>query len=249
MNILELHYDFNLMADHVGGNDRRSFSKPEIDWLLNRAQDALMKQQVDVFELNSKKTHDLMSLHIKQPLQPGIVATLHPDRIQSPNGNIYVYELPLDTAGTLFNGLIYPYFSFTKVAATITKNGCDYRATGKYMDNDDFEEGIKSSLQLDELTLFVNIGKRVLTEGSSMYIYSLYPIKDSKVYIEYIKKPRNICIGGYIYLDGILTTEVQPELPERLHYKWVSYAVGLAFGTIGDQEYTLKKDIITNFVE
>jgi hypothetical protein len=115
MTILEAHFDFNLMADKVGGNDRRSFSKPEIDWLLNRAQSALMKQQVDVFELNSKKTHDLMPLHVKQPLQAGITAILHSARLKSPNGDIYVYEVPLDT------GLLaFPYFSFTKIAANLT---------------------------------------------------------------------------------------------------------------------------------
>lgn len=248
MSILELHYDFNLMADKVGGNDRRSFSKPEIDWLLNRAQDALMKQQVDVFELNSKKTHDLMPLHIKQPRQPGISATQYTGLIKSPQGNIYIYEIPLDT-GLMMS----PYFSFTKISANLTSNGCNYRATAKYMDNDDFEEGIKSSLQLDEQTMFVNMGTSTVqvinSQNRSLYLYTLYPIQDNLVYIEYIKKPRNVCIGGYIYLDGTLTTQVQPELPERLHYKWVSYAVGLAFGTMGDQEYTLKKDIITNFVE
>ena len=118
MSVQELHYDFNLMADKIGGNDRRSFSLPEVDWLLNRAQSALLNQQVDVFELNSKRIHDLMALHVKQPLQPGVVATLHTDRIQTLNGLVYVYEVPV-------NSLAYSYFSFTKIAATTIKNNCE----------------------------------------------------------------------------------------------------------------------------
>lgn len=244
MTIQELHYDFNLMSDEIGGNDRRSFSAPEIDWLLNRAQDALMNQQVDMFELNSKRTHDLMPLHVKQPLQPGIVATLHPDRIKSINGDIYVYELPIDGSN-----LVLPYFSFTKIAATSIAASCEYRATGRYMDNDDFEEALKSSLELSEVSFFVNMGRSTGSEGRSIFIYSLYPIKDDKIYIEYIKKPRKVNIGGYTYLDGNTTTVSQCELPERLHHKLVNYAVALAYGSFNDEAYALKKDIITNLTE
>jgi len=174
LTVQELHYDFNLMSDEIGGNDRRSFSSPEIDWLLNRAQDALMNQQVDMFELNSKRTHDLMPLHVKQPLQPGIVATLHPDRIKSINGDVYVYELPIDT-----NAFVLPYFSFTKIAAVTISAGCEYRAIAQYMDNDDFEEALKSSLELSETSIFVNMGRSTSLEGRSIFIYSLYPIKDN----------------------------------------------------------------------
>lgn len=244
LSITELHYDFNLMSDKIGGNDRRSFSSPEIDWLLNRAQEALLNQQADMFELNSKRTHDLMSLHVKQPLQPGIVSILHPDRIKSANGDVYVYELPIDTSD-----FVLPYFSFTKIAATIIANTCEYRAIARYMDNDDFEEALKSSLELSETLIFVNMGRRTSQEGRSLYIYSLYPIKDAKIYVEYIKKPRKMNIGGYVYLDGFTTVTSQCELPERLQHKLVNYAVALAYGSMNDEAYNLKKDIISNLTE
>lgn len=244
MTVSELHYDFNLMADKIGGNDRRSFSLPEVDWLLNRAQSAIMNQQVDLFELNSKRIHDLIPLHIKQPLQGFITAILHPGRIPSRNGNIYVYEVIINTVN-----FIAPYFSFTKIAATLTSGNCDYRAYSRYMDNDDFEAGIDSSLDLSENSIFVNMGASSTGTTSSIYLYTLFPIKENKVYIEYIKKPRKINIGGYTYLDGSTSVLSECELPERLQHKLVNYAIAIAFGSMNDEGYSIKKDMITSLTE
>lgn len=244
LTVQELHYDFNLMADKIGGNDRRSFSLPEVDWLLNRAQSAILNQQVDVFELNSKRTHDLMSIHIKQPLQGPITAILHSDRILSPNGNIYVYEVIINNTN-----FVATYFSFTKIAAVLVKNTCDYRASARYMDNDDFETGINSSLDLSENSFFVNMGQSSTGTTQSLYLYTLYPIKENKVYIEYIKQPRKINIGGYTYLDNTTTVLSQCELPERLQHKLVNYAVAIAFNAMNDEAYSLKKDMISTLTE
>lgn len=244
MTVQELHYDFNLMADKIGGNDRRSFSSPEVDWLLNRAQSAILNQQVDVFELNSKKTHDLMSLHVKQPLQPAIVANLLPDRILSPNGDIYVYEIVINNTN-----FVSTYFSFTKIAAVLVRNYCETRASGRYVDNDDFESAIESSLDLSDKSFFVNMGQSSSGTTQSLYIYSLYPIKENKVYVEYIKQPRKINIGGYTYLDNTTSVLSQCELPERLQYKLVNYAIAIAFNSMNDESYALKKDIINSLTE
>jgi hypothetical protein len=239
MTIEELHYEFYLLSNKVGGNDRRSFSVSEVDRLLNKAQRVLMNQNVGLFELNNDKTHELATLHIKGPYQPSIAATQHTS-IMVRDKTIYRYEVNT-------TALRSPYYSFTKISATQVKSNCNYRSHAMYLDNDDFEDALSSTFGLDENTIAVNIGRSTtdITPNvgtTSLYIYSANPLLNSLVDIEYIKSPALMNYGGYNDLYGALTTQVQCELPERLQDKLVDLAVTIAYGAINDQGYSIKKD-------
>jgi hypothetical protein len=152
-----------------------------------------------------------------------------------------------------------PYYSFTKVSGRINKSSCVYRAIGRYIDNDDFEEAIKSSFDVSEDSFFFNIGRASNYAGNlpsvednkkvSMYIYTPYAIENNEIFIEYIKEPKPMNYGGYIYLDDILTVRQECELPTKLHNKLVDIAIALAFNTMNDQAYALKKDILNSLSE
>lgn len=240
--IEEIHYEFLLQADSIGGNERRGFSVSQVDWLLNKATKMLINNYVTLFESDLRKINELSTLHVKWPLQPTIVATEH--TTQNINGRtIYVYEVPLEK-------LVYEHHSITRISGYVTKSNCDYKAYGKYKDNDDLDDALVNSFDLDEKSFLVNIGKSSTTpitptrEQVSLYIYSLYPIKDKNVFIEYIKKPKKSNIGGYIYFDGSTTTKVECELPEILQSKMIDLAVTLAYGSLKDDAYNMKKDIL-----
>ena len=93
------------------------------------------------------------------------------------------------------------------------------------------------------------MGQSTSIGKESIYIYTLYPIKENKVYIEYIRQPNKINYGGYTYLDNTISVLSQCELSERLQYKLVNYAVAIAFGSFNDEAYQLKKDIIANLTD
>jgi hypothetical protein len=252
MTIQELHHEFYLLSNKIGGNERRSFSVAEIDWLLNKAQRIIIDQYTDMFELNQKRIHDLGALHIKLPLQPAIACRFTGSTIQTNNGLFRIYEVYIPA-------LSLPYYSFTKVSGRINKANCVYRAIGRYIDNDDFEEAIKSSFDVSEESFFFNIGRASNYAGNvplvednkkvSMYIYTPYIIENNEIFIEYIKEPKPMNYGGYIYLDDILTVRQECELPTKLHNKLVDIAIALAFNTMNDQAYALKKDILNSLSE
>jgi hypothetical protein len=252
MTIEELHHEFYLLSNKIGGNERRSFSVSEIDWLLNKAQRILIDQYTDQFELNQKRIHDLGSLHIKFPLQPAISARNTLNTIASSNGNYNVYEVYLPQ-------LALPYYSWTKVSCVITKNSCNYRALGRYIDNDDFDEALKSSFDISEEVFFFNAGRSTNhgynipsvsdNKKVSFYLYTPYLIANSEIFIEYIKEPKPMNYGGYIYLDNVVTVRQDCELPTKLHNKLVDIAIALAFNTMNDSAYALKKDILGSLSE
>ena len=43
MTPLEFHYDFEILADEIEALANKSFNPAEKDWLLNRAQDQLVR--------------------------------------------------------------------------------------------------------------------------------------------------------------------------------------------------------------
>ena len=252
MTIQELHHEFYLLSNKIGGNERRSFSVSEIDWLLNKAQRVLINQYVDLFELNQKLIHNLGALHIKFPLQTAIPARNTLNTFTSSQGTFNVYEAYIPK-------LALPYYSYTKLAATITKNGCNYRAIGRYTDNDDFEEAIDSSFHVSEKNFLFNVGRSTSDASNtpivedakklSFYIYTPYTITNGELFVEYIKEPKPMNYGGYLYLDNSLTVRQECELPTKLHNKLVDVAIALAFNTMNDQAYALKKDIISSLSE
>ncbi len=244
MIIEELHYEFFLLSDKRGGNERRAFSRSQVDWFLNKAQSQLINNYVSLFETDTKKINELASLHIKWPLQVPLIALAHTP-ISINGRTIYVYEARLAQTNQ-------PYHTMTRVWALSQKNGCDYKSYGRPMESDDLDDALVNSFDLDEKTFLVNFGRtsqlvpNTNKEQISVYIYSLYPLKNNEIYVEYIKRPQRMNIGGYTYFDNTLSVRKECELPENLQSKMIDLAVMLAYGSMNDEAYNLKKDLMNN---
>lgn len=236
MTIKEWHYDFMLKLDKVASNQKKNFNVAERDWFLNEAQDLFKKQRLFAnnskqtgFEEGQKRIDDLSTIHIKYPDQLPVTLIKHPDM-----DGIKVYELPLNT-------LKYNYDYFIKGHLDLKANNCINRAKLYAIQNEDFEDAISSPYQLSEERVLINFGKSSTLDGvSSIYIYSLYPIENDKIYIEYIKQHRKINYGGYVYIDGITYPETNSEFPEHTHKEIVDIAVQLAAGIIEASNYSLQ---------
>ena len=244
MIIEELHYEFFLLSDKIGGNDRRSFSASQVDWFLNKAQQQLINNYVSAFETDNRKINELASLHIKYPLQEAIIALEH-NPINSRGRTVYLYEVRLAQT-------VLPYQSMTRVWAYSQKSNCDIKAYGRNMEADDLDDALTNSFDLDEKSFFINFGRtsnlvpNTNREQISAYVYSLYPIKNKEIYVEYIKRPQRMNLGGYTYFDNTLSVRHECELSENLQSKMIDLAVMIAYGSMNDEAYNLKKDLMNN---
>ena len=54
LNVQEMHYDFKIKFNKLDSNDYRDFQVPEIDWLLNEAQEIFLKQRYGINNTTQK---------------------------------------------------------------------------------------------------------------------------------------------------------------------------------------------------
>lgn len=228
MNIIEMHYDFDLKYDRVTSQYRQDFNRAEKDWLLNEAQYVVLKQRYGLhnnyqsgFESLQKRIDDLSSIHIKYPRQPYVTLTYHSDE--------NIYELPLSS-------LEEEYWIFTsKGKVKVSEDDCDYVASVKLVQNDDdVERDPFQNSYREEVN--INFGKSSEEEGSSIYFYP-GSLTLTEAYIEYLKKPNRMNFGGYEYIDGVTYNQTNCELPDMLHNEIVDIAVNIAAGIIENPNY------------
>lgn len=215
VTIEEMHYDFRFKADKVDTLANQDFSPAEIDWLLNEAQDRLLKSKYGLtntyrapFENIQKRIDDLSTLVVKYPRQPDITPVRQND----------IYEIKLST-------LEEDYLFMIRARAYV--QDCDW-ANLKPVEHDDLNEILIDPFNKPSTeTLPITYGKSSDEEGSSIYIYPGSLIVTS-VRLEYLKQPAKMSLGTYVYLDGITYPRTNCELPEHVRSELVDLAVSLA---------------------
>lgn len=227
-----MHYDFDLKIDKVASSAKPNFSRAEKDWLLNEAQNVIIKQRYGLtnphrtgFEGTQKRIDDLKELHIKYPLQPA----LNPSVLDSET-----LELRLDA-------LEYTYWFLTRAEIEIIEEACVKRASLKPIQNDDINYARKDPFNKSfrEEVLY-NTGKASNGLGSSLYIYP-DGLATGQVYVEYVKQPARMSFGGYVYLDGVTYPQQDCELSDHLHSELVDMAVQIAAGIIENPNFVQLK--------
>jgi len=137
MTTPEFHFDFNFKMDKVATSTKEDFSIAEVDWLLNEAQNLIIKKyytgkngSFTAFETTQKRNDDLSSLVVKYPDQPEIAP------IKLDNS---VYEIPL-------KDLTYNYWFFIrgtiKVINIAEKGNCVKTASLKLITHDDLNHAL-----------------------------------------------------------------------------------------------------------
>ena len=241
MDIRTMHYDFKLKIDKVDSLTKEDFNVAEIDWLINEAQLVFVKQRYGKnnphrtrFEETQKRTDDLSSLHVKYPEQVGIVPSV---------SDANVYEVRL-------TDLTQPYLFLTRGWVLADTEQCsDVKIRLHQIQNDDLgtaglmgttlNDPFNKSSALDGI-LF-NFGKTSdAVAESSVYLYS-DDILIKEVFLEYLKMPRRVFYGGYVYIDGTTPAQTDSEFPEHAHNEIIDIAVEIASGIIENPSYVQLK--------
>ncbi|MGL6107257.1 MAG: hypothetical protein ACRC0V_07215 [Fusobacteriaceae bacterium] len=224
MTIEEMHYDFKLKLNKVDSQQNKNFLIPEIDWILNEAQEIFIKRVAEPrnksnlgFEKSQRNIDDIRTL-VKNSV-PIIVI----------NNQI---TLPGD------------YLYYIKGNVEISRGNCN-NINGTLIirqHDDNFEESPfdKSSFEWRTVNgVFFENGLKLYTDGKFIV---------NKVYVSYIRKPKYIhnakdfsVSGKYNSPSGVSLIGFQNcELSEATHREIVDIAVLLATENIQAADYQSK---------
>lgn len=209
MNAAEMHYDFKQKLNKLDSQQNRNLLIPEIDTLLNEAQELFIKL------IAQPRASQHLGFEVKQTTIDDIRSVVVPDATLTIADSIAT--LPTD------------YMYFVKAKAKIKKGQCPtVECTLTIRQHDDefdnpFDESSYDWRVLN--ALFVNNGLKLFPKGFTV----------EQVLLSYIKKPRRIhfaqgySVSGYTGLDGVVYTGTQScELPNQTHSEIVDLAVLLA---------------------
>jgi len=246
MTTLDMHYDLKLKIDKVDSLDVDNFLPAELDWILNEAQELFIKQRYGFnnttqlgFEETQKRTDDLRNLVIKSPttLQPGVVP------VQSVGEK---YEVKL-------SDLAFDYMFLLRGFVKLNNGTCIKMAKLVQQQHDDFNELEISgdpfhspSMTWGEIPILFGRTDTILDDKGSIYLYTEPGVIPEEVYLEYIKHPNRMTVGGYDYIDGTPQPNmVNSDLPEHTHREIVDIAAAELSRIILSPEYLeLKKQKI-----
>lgn len=227
MTVQELRYDFKVKYDKVDSQSKENFNPAEIDWILNRAQETLIKRRYGQnnlyrtgFEGTQKRIDDLSTLVVKYPKQPEVPVINLGDN---------VYELPLDN-------LQHPYLFFLRGKVQIVKPSCTVWARMQPVQHDDFDDALDDPFNSPSNEFIPYNFGRSSAGKSSIFLYSGGEIL-TKARVEYIKYPRRISGGDYVYINGVQYSEQTSELPEHMHTELVDVAVEIASSITEDPNF------------
>lgn len=217
MIIEQWHYNFKLRINRIDSQDKKDLNPAEIDEILNDAIKIWVNQQYsgnnvkkESFEESQQKLDNLSTLSIKYPDQQPITPVV---------SNNLVSEFAL-------SNLKYEYLHMLRCKGTI--QGCFTPISVNLVQTDDLNFILSDPFRKPSNGTFKRlvgtIGKSSLNNNSSLYLY-----KDNfeieNVYIEYLKVPNIVSIGGYHDINGNIKSKVECDLPETFHTQIIDIAV------------------------
>lgn len=233
MNIRAMHYDLKVKLNKVDSQQYRNLKVPEIDWVLNEAQEIFIKTIAEPrtkngfgFEVNQRSIDDIRTIVINN-------LTPLPAVIYNVDDNSYQCSLPEN------------YLFFVSGYACLSKGQCsDVRARLLVKQHDDMHEESpfdESSFEWREVNVrFFRNGLRVFSDGTF--------IVESICEFNYIRKPAYIqnaqdYVGGtYNLPDGTPLIGFQDcELPEHTHREIVDIAVLVMTGQMQIPDFQIKQ--------
>ena len=206
MDIKSMHYEFKLGFNKLDSNDRREYLVPEIDVLLNIAQDKFINRHIPYFdrnrgvEFNQRSIENLRTLVVKQ--QSWVPITNH--YAQLPQG--------------------YRYYISSHVLAKSCGEEREIRTT-VYQHDDVLGEFDSPSYEWGHVPIrFTEQGVRVYSEGFSVSGIRFTFLRHPK----WMHNAEDWNGSGYNYNGETYTGTQDCELPEIAHREIVDLAVMLA---------------------
>ena len=242
MTVEEMQYDFKIKFNKLDSNDYRDFQVPEIDWLLNEAQEVFLKQRYGInnttqkgFEGSQKRIDDLRNLVMKNiSLSP--VTQVVSDPVS------YEGTLPLD------------YIFAIRVQAVVTKTSCgDKTLVCKPIQHDDLsncllDPNYNPSYEWGEMPVVYGTLSDNAADANRIFGYTDGSFTVTSFILDYLREPKRIAFPGgvpggiYNLPNGSIVGPANQncELPEHTHREIVDIATMIAAGDINHPGYQVK---------
>ena len=223
MTIEEMHYDIKTKLNKVDTQSYRNLKIPEIDWVLNEAQELFVKLVAEPrvknhlgFETSQRTIDDIRTIIVNNNCVP-IVSN--------------IATLPAD------------YQFFIGAEVDMVKGACE-GVKGRFhvrQHDDEFESSPfdRSSFEWRTVNgVFFEDGVKFFTDGT--FILSNFCLSYIRK-MAYIHYASGFNASGYNLPDGtLLTGSVNCELPEHTHREIVDLAVLIKSGEIQSPDYQQK---------
>lgn len=220
MIIEELHYQVRQKVNKLDSGFRRDFNDAEIDDALNEAtlmyiHDLYTQYNNRGAEHDNESVVKIRPLIITYPIAPAIIPT------SSTTDGVYTFQLP--------SQFLYP------LRQRIKSNDCsDEFIQVSLIKHDELDALLKDYHYKPSLKWKRSIGVigSLNSNAQAMFIYTGGEFSANSLYLDYIKKPNKVSIGGYNDIAGNLKAKVESDLPEEHHFRLVDYAAVILHGII-----------------
>lgn len=225
-----MHLDFKIKVDKIDSQQFVGLSIPQIDWLLNEAQEIFIKTRIGInnlyqkgFEESQKRIEDLRPLVVKNN---AIV-------LQTLDTTSYYAELPAN------------YLYYLRATVEGQKNKCTGELKIIIQQHDDLNNVLTSAFYSPN---FEWREVPAVFSGNTLVVYRKSDFTLSTLKLEYLKKPTRIQYptgfenGEYELPDGtIVNIDQNSDFSDNMFAarEIVDIAVALATGNLGDSRYSI----------
>lgn len=225
-----MHLDFKIKVNKIDSQQFANIEVPQIDWLLNEATELFIKNKLGLnniyklgFEGNQKRIEDLRPLVVK-----GEEITT-----SSLSDEVYTATLPSD----------YLYYVRSEVEAT--KGDCTDKLSTIIVQHDDLNNILNSEFFSPS---FEWRETPAVFSNNTLFIYSDGSFTITKVYLDYLKKPKRIQYpegyenGEYrLPNNQLINTNQDSDFKDNMFAarEIVDLAVVLATTNLGDSRHQL----------
>lgn len=230
MNIQEMHLDFKLKVNKIDSQQFAGLLVPQIDWLLNEAQEIFVKTRLGInnvyqkgLEASQKRVEDLRPLVIKN-------AVLSASSLTSES---YYVQLPSN------------YLYYLRSTAKSEKSTCTSDLSIIIIQHDDLTNALTSKFYSPSFEWLETVGN---FSQDRLYVYSDGSFKITDVELDYLRKPVRMAYptgfenGSYELPDGtVISTDQDSDFSSNMFAarEIVDIAVVLATTSVADQRYEL----------
>jgi hypothetical protein len=219
MLIEELHYQVRQKMNKLDSGFRRDFTDPEIDDALNEASLMFLHNLYSEYqnrgvEYDNENVVKLRPFIITFPTAPAIQPT-------STTDNVYRFILPTD--------FLYP------LRVRIKSDSCPNEyITVSLTTHDELDALLsdyhyKPSLKWKRALAVIGYGS---SNQHSLYVYTNGEFTADDLYIDYIKKPATVSIGGYDDILGTPKAKIESDISSEYHFRLVDFACTILHGII-----------------
>lgn len=226
-NIALLHYKLRARIHEFDSNVATGFAPAALDVVLRAAiRNWLMAVTSSSFELNSTVMHKVSGLVVRSVDAPTSLQKPLAPAFVTPDGIEYVFD---------FDKLAFPFWQYVSSTVELRKGKCRRKGNVVIVQHDDlryllqspndkpswdYEEVLGVEHRKDSQSTITS----PISENRSLRVFTDGTFVIRRLFLNYIKTPNEVCLGGYIDVNGNPTTTVECDISPNYYDEIIEFA-------------------------